>query len=329
MTEELKQRKEKLLKYLKTNTNTLSYIVLALILWISSWIRTRNIPLMQGKYIPDVDSYYFLRLSKYVVEHGALFTVDMMRNVPLGVDISKDLVALPYVIAYIYKIFHAFIPTFTVEQAAIYYPVIFFVIGAIFFYLFIKNVFDHRVALLSTAFLVTVPAFLYRTMAGVADKEPLGMALMFLTFYLYIKAINSKTNKRRIIYGASSGITTSLLGLSWGGVQFVLGIMAVYHLLEIVLNRFGKERYYTYIPWWVVTFFVLTQMTNRYGDLSLFFTSAVFGSTTLVLSLAVANSVLQSDRWNITKKIKEKYPTNILSLVLGSLLLLVSSTCIF
>ncbi|MDP4012410.1 MAG: STT3 domain-containing protein [Candidatus Nanoarchaeia archaeon] len=329
MSEELQKRKEKLIKFLRSNTNSLSYILLTVIIWVSAWIRTLNIPLLNGKYIPDVDSYYFLRLAKYIAEHGALFTIDTMRNYPLGVDVSKDLIALPYVVAYIHKIGSWFLGSFTIEGAAIYYPVIFFILGCIFFFLLMRKIFEVKTALLSTAFLATVPAFLYRTTAGVTDKEPLGIFLMVLTFYLYIKAVYSKTRNKRVIYGLASGLVTGLLGLTWGGVQFVIGTMAVFHLLEIVINKFGKERYQTYLPWWLMMFFILTQATNRYGNLSLFFTSALFGSTTLVLVLAITNSLLQSERWNFTKKIKEKYPTNILSLVIGSLSLILFSSILF
>lgn len=329
MTEELEKRKEKLFTLLKTHLNIVTYAVLTLIIWIGAWIRTRNIPLLQGKYIPDIDSYYFLRLTRYIVEHGKLFAIDPLRNVPLGVDISKDLVMLPYVMAYIQKLFSVIIPNFTVEHAAIIYPIIFFVLGSIAFFFFLRKAFDFRVALLSTAFLVTVPAYVYRTTAGVADKEPLGMFFLFLAFFLYTKALYSETNKKRIIYGISSGIATGLLGLAWGGVQFIVGTMAAYHLLEVLLNRFNKERYYTYISWWLVVVFILTQFTNRYGNISLFFTSALFGLTTLVLALAITNSLLQSERWSFTKRLKEKYPVNLIAIIIGSLALLGLSSLLF
>ncbi len=329
MTEELEKRKEKLFTLLKTHLNMVSYAVLTIIIWIGAWIRTRNIPLLQGKFIPDIDSYYFLRLARYIVEHGQLFAIDPMRNVPLGVDITKDLVALPYVIAYIQKLFSIIIPNFTVEHAAIIYPIIFFVLGSIAFFFLLRRVFDFRVALLSTAFLVTVPAYVYRTTAGVADKEPMGMFFLFLAFFLYIKALYSETDKKRIIYGISSGIATGMLGLAWGGVQFIIGAMAAYHLLEILLNRFTKDRYYTYASWWLVVVFILTMLTNRYGNLSLFFTSALFGSTTLVLALAITNSFLQSDRFTFTKKLKEKYPVNLVAILIGSLALLGLSSLLF
>src|SRR3989344_1240358 len=326
---ELEKRKQEIFKFLKNHLNLVSLAVLTIIIWIGAWIRTRNIPLLQGKYIPDIDSYYFLRLSRYIAEHGSLFTIDTMRNFPLGVDASKDLVALPYVIAYIYKIFSAINANFTVEHAAIIYPVIFFVLGCISFYFFLKKVFDFRVALLATGFLVTVPAYVYRTTAGVADKEPMGMFLMFTIFLFYLYAIYSQTNKKRMLFGALAGFVTGLLSLTWGGVQFVIGTMAFYHLLEILLNRFNKERYYTYLSWWLVTVLMMTQLTNRYGNFSLFLTSALFGSTTLVLALAAANSLLQSDRWNFTKKLKAKYPTNLIAILIGTISLLLFSSLLF
>ena len=100
------------------------------------------------------------------------------------------------------------------------YPVITFAVAMVFFFLLIKRLFDWKVGLLSTLFLVIVPAFLHRTMAGFSDHEALGVMLMFMAMYFYVIGWQSNTKWKSIGWGALAGIFTGLMGLSWGGWKF-------------------------------------------------------------------------------------------------------------
>jgi len=177
----LAQRQEKVKKFLTEKPTYLVYALLALIAWFGYYIRTRNLGLLidatTGKFIPaDPDAIGILRYVNYIVEHGQLMSVDTMRYVPFGFPNLEEFAVISHAIAYFYKFIHFFSSTVTVEFADVVYPAVAFVIALIFFFLFLKKVFDWKVALLGSAFLTVVPAYLFRTMSGISDKEALAIA---------------------------------------------------------------------------------------------------------------------------------------------------------
>src|SRR3989344_9387858 len=212
----LEKRKEKLLSLFKGKfSNSWQYIILAAIVIFGFLIRLRNIGLLKdvanGQYIPsDLDALVILRYVNEIALNGMLPQVDVLRYYPLGFESLSEFSLLSYFIFYLYKFWSFFNPAVTIAQADIYYPPIAFVITIIFFFLFVRKLFDYRIALIASAFLVVVPAFLYRTMAGVADKEALAMVFMFASFYFYAAALKSPEPSRYLPFGILSGIATGM-----------------------------------------------------------------------------------------------------------------------
>ncbi len=325
----LEERKEKLLKYLqKDNLKAGSYFSLAFLIFIGIYIRTRNLEHMQGKYPLALDPFLFLRYAKEIVANGKIATLDAMRNYPLGIETKQTAPLVAYVVAYLYKIIHIFIPSITVEQVDIIYPVIFFILGMIVFYLLVEKVFNYKVALLSSAFLVVLPPYLYRTMAGFSDKEALGMFLMFSVFYAYVLGIKSKEKKKNIAFGLVAGLLTGLLALAWGGIQIVVFTIAIFSILEIFLGKFRKKDMYIYIPWYTVTVLMMTLLTQKYGGLGTFFTSIIYGSATLVLFLAIFKEFFIKNE-TAKEKLKGKLPLSIASFGLATILIGLISSLIY
>ena len=101
----IRKRKEKVLGYLKKNYNWAAYVVLAVIVYLAVRIRTRNLDGLKdvttGTWTlgPDLDPFFFLRLSEYIVEHGKIMAVDMMRYVPLGFDTAEEYLLHPYMVS--------------------------------------------------------------------------------------------------------------------------------------------------------------------------------------------------------------------------------------
>ena len=100
---EIKKRKEKFYSFLKQKKNWLSYINIIIIIWIGYNIRIKNLPLLKdittGKYIPiALDPFAFMRYVIYLLEHGKLMTLDLMRNFPLGYNNLADFSLLSHFI---------------------------------------------------------------------------------------------------------------------------------------------------------------------------------------------------------------------------------------
>ena len=259
---ELEKRKEQFLgklKNLNEKQNYLIYTILGVIIAIGTWIRTRNLGIIQWQFPIDPDSYAFLRYAKYVAENGHLMDIDMMRYYPLGWTNLSEFRVLSYFIAYLYKFLHIFIPSITIENTDVIYPVISFAIGAIFFFLFVKKLFNWKVGLVSTAFLVVLPAYLYRTMAGSADKEAFATMVMFASLYFFISAWKSGNMKEPLIYSLLSGIALAITATVWGGYIFISLTISLFILTMLILGKITKRETVLYS----VVFLVSAIITNR------------------------------------------------------------------
>ncbi|MBU2496435.1 MAG: hypothetical protein KJ767_00045 [Nanoarchaeota archaeon] len=226
----------------------LYYFLLLIIIWIGTWIRTRNIPLIQANSLPaDPDSALFLRYMQTIIDHGYLPLIDNLRYIPLGFNTLAESRFLPYFLAYMYKIIHIFNPAISVLRVDMLYPVILFPFIIIVFFLFVKKIFDWKTALVSSALLAVIPAFLQRTMIGLSDKEPLGMLLLFLCFYFLVSALKEEKIKFTVIYGLFAGLFAGLLGLVWGAISFVFMIVGLTFLTFLFLGNFKKKDFASYL----------------------------------------------------------------------------------
>lgn len=261
----LEKRKENALNFLK-NKKTL-FIILAIIFIasLSFYIRTRNVALLDG-HLADPDAHAFLRYSRSVVETGSLPEIDTMRYVPLGFHPRSEFSFLSYFIAYMYEFFRIFNSSITLEQIDIIYPAIASILGVFFFFLLARKLFDYRVALLATLFLNVIPGYLFRTLSGVSDKEAIAMPLLYLSFYLFISAIQAKRLRNALIISTLAGITTGITALAWGGVVYILVAIGGYALLELLLLKFSKRDFYIYSLWAILTFGVMMTIgSERYS----------------------------------------------------------------
>jgi len=322
----IEKRKEKFFKILKEKKDWLIYIVLAIIIWFGYNIRVKNLGLLKdittNKYIPlALDPFAVLRYVKYVVENGALMITDTLRYYPLGFSSVSEFSILSHYIAYLYKFLHFFNPSMTVEYVHVLYPAITFIFIIIFFFLLIKKLFNYKIALLASAFLVVLPPFLYRTMAGFSDKEALGTLFFFMAFYFYVSAWKSNKTSKTILFGTLSGISAGLMGTVWGAINFIFLIMGGFVLIELFLNKFKKNDLYAYSFW---LFFMLLTVKLIYPskfNLVSLMTSLTSGMMFLALLTAIISFFLfEKDIFKIKAKIKGKVPLNIASLGISVLL---------
>jgi len=320
--EELEKRKGEIESYFKKHKNWLIYAVLAIILSFSYYIRTRNLPNLQDKYPLALDPHVFLRYATYIVEHGKLFAVDMMRNFPVGFNTSIEVPLLPQFIAYLYKFLHFFNPSMTIAKADILYPPIAFSIALIFFFLLVRRLFNWKIALLSSFALSVLPSFLYRTMAGFSDKEALAIMFMFMAYYFFTLGYQSKTPFKNILFGTLAGISTGLTALVWGGVSFIYMILGLFAFLEILLNKFKTSDFYVYSSWVIFTILISTIFGRQ--TVSGYLVS--FTSSLMILSfiMGIIHLLLfKVDILKIKNKIKEKYPLGIVTFVISFFLVLI------
>lgn len=299
--------------------NKYSAAILATIIGFSSILRLQILPnlidVTTGKYIPaDPDALSFLRYVTEVVNTGTLPAVDVLRYFPQGYNNLAEFSFLAHIIASGYSVVHAFVSSLTIELAHVAYPAFSFIFILLFFYLLVKRLTNNKVALLSTAILSVIPVFLFRTLAGVSDKEAMGLVFMFAAIYFYVASWQSKNTKISIVHALLAGSLTGMLGLTWGGVSFLFILFAVFTLTQIIINKFGKRDFYTYAVWMIISIIILNQFYPSRFSLNTLLTSL----TTLVMLGTFLFSLthfmlVHLKLFGVYNRLKERFPPWVIS----------------
>lgn len=258
-----------IINFFKKNKKIVSYVLLAAVVVLGTYSRTLDIPNL-NRTILALDGWVFYRYATYIAEKGYLPINDTMRYYPIGFDTRKETTLNSYFIALLYKLFSPFIPNSQIIDFAIIYPVVCVFLMLIVFYFLVREIFKNEwIALLATLFLSSTPGFLFRTSAGVADKEALAILLMFTTFFFFIKAIKENERQKRIIFATLSGIFSGLSALSWGGAAFMIISISLAMLFNVFLLKIKNEEIETSLIWGAFTLIFSMFLTTRHGGFNI------------------------------------------------------------
>ena len=244
-------------------------LLLLIVVTISSSIRLSNLDLLKdsttGEAIPlALDPYYFLRIGETILENGPLPECDDQRISPNRcVGWSPEI--MPRLLAITYPLVNA-LSNISFRFYDVISPVIFYIIGiGLFFALMNVLTRNKWLSLGASSLLAFTSAYLYRTMAGFADHESIGMAALFLAFLIFVLAIKFLTKKEKVvwwkslIWGFAVGLSSSLVLGSWGGVgKFLFIIFPLTYFLIWLFHYRGKDHSFIYTSWifyasWVVS----------------------------------------------------------------------------
>ena len=255
------------------------FCLISLTMCIGIYLRTRNLDLLDEKLLIGNDPYLFVRYSQHIVEYGELMSHDRFRYAPIGISTRYSLNFVAYVLGFMNSIIGMFL-SHSLYETAIWYPVVFFALALLAFYLMVRSVLGQQVAVIASFLLAITPSFLQRTIAGFADKEPLAIFLMVTSMVFYIFAYKSETNTIAAFWGFFSGIFGGLMGLAWRGVVFVILVVVVYNIVLVAFGYLKKKDFSVYLTWCISLVCVLQLGTSRYGDV-------LAGSASLVLLFPV------------------------------------------
>jgi len=249
------------------NTNLYYWLSLIPVFILALFIRTRNLPLLQGKYLIELDSYFFFRYAKILFEQGSLPAMDMMRYSPVGFPIKGISVFFPKTMVFFYKIAHFLFSNLSQIEWHIIYPPVITIISFVFFFLLIKELLNYRVAFIATAFLAVIPAYIQRTGAGFADHEAVAMLWMFLSLWLFVLAWKSEGWKKFLPFAAMSGIFAGMMAGTWGGYSFLIYVISLFVIVYTFVNpEISKKHFFQLFAW---TFAYLITGAVALQDISL------------------------------------------------------------
>jgi len=285
----VKKGKEKFLGAIQ-NKKIMNIVIIVLLLSLlifSSWIRLQNLPLLidqtSGEYIPlALDPFHFLRVAETMIE-GGLPEIDTMRYPSLELGFTNELT--PSAVVFLYKVSNIF-GEYSIQYIDVLSPVIFFILGLIVFFFLTYAITNSKlIALLSSAFLAFTPAYLYRTMAGFADHESIGMFAFFSVMLIYVLSLKylekEKLNYiKTILFSLSVAFLTFFTVASWGGaVRFVFMIIPLSFFL-IWIIKFRKDINIDYMKQYLLFYLLWIIATIIFGRIFNYEFSEMIGNIT-------------------------------------------------
>ena len=336
-------RKDKIVKFFKTNYNWVAYILLAVIVYLALKIRTRNLPglrdITTGTWTlgPDLDPFLFLRWAKYIFEHGSIMAIDTMRFVPVGYDTRGEMMLLSYMIVWFHKI-AVFFGSTSITQSAVLFPVFMFGLTVIAFFLMTRKIFfkslgeksANIIALISSFFLSVMPPLLPRTIAGIPEKESAAFLFIFLSFYLFLCAWESKHKRGKYIFALLAGLSTGITALIWGGYQYIFVTIGLSLFIAFILEKIDKESIKIVLILMFSSFILMNMFSTRYTLMNLI-SSTIILLTIFPLLLYLVNILIIKKLKNKSyyKNRFSKIPEPIAALILTLFLIVLISTIVF
>ena len=232
---------------------TLGTIALLIVVLFGSFLiriqSSANIPAGQ---LTDPDGYFYYWQAQLISENGQLPARDMRRWLPLGRDLGQTLNLYPYVLAYTHKALSQVFSNISLYHVVFYMPVLCFCIGLGAIYLFLAHTFDLRAAGIVGIFLVTLPACIERSCAGVGDRDSWCLMLSLLAVITYLTSLRVERPTSRMGWTLASGFTLFLGGISWEGFGVFLSVILCVEIWRFITSETETDLRYYLI--WVCTF---------------------------------------------------------------------------
>jgi asparagine N-glycosylation enzyme membrane subunit Stt3 len=241
------------------NTNLYYWLALIPVFALALFIRTRNLILLKGKYLIELDSYFFFRYAKMLLEQGSVPAWDYMRYVPIGIT-TRDSVFFPKTMVFFYKIIHVLFTNLSQIEWHVIYPPVITIVSFVFFFLFVKELLNYKTAFIATAFLAVIPAYIQRTSAGFADHESFAMLWMFISLWLFVVAWKSEDWKKYLPIATVSGIFAGMVAGTWGGYLLFIISISLFVLVYAFFNPEIKNKYAFQFICWAAAYLIIGGM---------------------------------------------------------------------
>ena len=307
-------------------------IIFLAVLLVSVNIRTSNIPLLVDstteEAIPTaLDPFYFLRLAGTIIENNGLPAYDSMRYPTLHAEFSPEI--LPYAIVGLYSMANMF-GEYSLGYISVISPVIFYIIGMILFFSLVYLLTKSKwTALISYSFLAFIPSYLYRTMAGFADHEAIGMVGFFaalISFIFLLKSIDREDGWKRIIpLSFLAAFMTTFSIACWGGVANFLYLIIPLSFMVFWLIRYKEPKpsqiktLVSYLIW--ISFSAIFGLIFNYPPLDIirrFMLSSTGLFSSAILAYLIVDFIISRDFMTLPKKEYRIFYTIVATIILGS-----------
>ncbi len=201
-------------------------------------------------FLGDLDSYYWLRQSRLILDHGNVCDVvidgtciDTHSLAPIGIENAPSM--HPYAIAYWYRFLHALDHHINLMDASFYLPTLLAIFATIAAF-FIGRRLMNDVAGFFAAILVSVsPLFLTRSLGS--DTDVWNIMLPLVIVWLCIEAFESKELWKKAVFAGIAGLMTGAFAFAWASgywyiFDFIIAAIIAYFVFEMIRSYISHKR---------------------------------------------------------------------------------------
>jgi len=185
------------------------------------------------------DDYYHMRRILYTVNHFPnTLWFDSYLNSPYGLNLTwpplydMTSAALSLILGQ-----HS---QGGVEMVSALVPVLMGCIAVVVVYYLVRELFDHRVALLAAFMTVLAPYYLLYTLFGATDHHCMEVLLQLISLLFMVMAFSR--GGKRYPFAVLAGLALAAVAYTWQGADVYMGIFLVYAAVKMTLDlRDGSE----------------------------------------------------------------------------------------
>ncbi|XP_072935581.1 dolichyl-diphosphooligosaccharide--protein glycosyltransferase subunit STT3A [Epargyreus clarus] len=196
--------------------------------------------------IHEFDPYFNYRTTRYLTEEGFYKFHNWFDDrawYPLGRIIGGTIYpGLMVTSATLYNIMQFLNITIDIRNVCVFLAPFFSSLTTIVTYLLTKELKDEGAGLVAAAMIAIVPGYISRSVAGSYDNEGIAIFCMLLTYYFWIKAVNTGT----ILWATMTALAYFYMVSSWGGYVFLINLIPLHVLALMLLGRFSARVYVAY-----------------------------------------------------------------------------------
>ncbi len=223
-------------------------LVVTLLLIFTTALLLRVEPLFNAQPIVRAfDPWFQLKVTDYVAENGfsAFFSwYDETTWVPFGRDMAKtSYVGVPFTSAFFYFLLNGIGIQVDVLTVSLLLPAFMGALTAVVAFFLGRELSNNTVGLFAGLFTAFIPAFITRTIAGFYDNECIGVFAIVLTTFLFIRGLK----RGSIPASLGAGLALGYLQVSWGASEFMLGLLALYGFIMLVMGRYSRRLLTSYL----------------------------------------------------------------------------------
>ena len=201
-------------------------------------------------YLSGPDPYYNMRLVNQTLygenagEYPYYAENDPLLNYPLGRTGRRPPLLNMMAIG-----FSRFLTPFMDEIDAVGYSMQFVpaLFGALLIfpvYFIGKELFNRKAAIIGATLIALIPIHIssgHGSAYSLFDHDSFNLLLFFLTFLFLIKSIKEKDHTKSILYALLGGVPLAALSMTWVGAQFLYAVIAVYAIVQMLIDIFTSK----------------------------------------------------------------------------------------